>query len=700
MNKEPISLYIFRLLCALGLFAFMAMLYWSSVLLEQDMLDVRKELSQIKSTLQDISRKGIAVQNTNTATKSQNTTAQDASKKIARKMDPQYPNLLSEDPFYEATLPKLLGLNFTPTGIRRSDSLGKPENLHPFSNWYDISTWQRLCGVSVAQQKFGIYETLAPDMAIKMEQRPIPGTQASEFWIHLRDNVYWAPLNQEWFSNDIKIAPFFFEQHQVTSHDYKFYLDALMNPHNQMPGAIASRVYLSDIKEIEIVDDLTFIVRWKTEKIKEADGKEVEKIKYIAKGYTGGLTPLPRFVYQYLPDGSKIVEEDSAPDFYRTDSVWAQQFTQHWAKNIIVSCGAFLFNGMNENGISFRRNQDFYFPLAALVDGIDIQFKDSLEGMWQNFMEIKTDTYTLPADKIVDFENFLLSPTYKEQAAQHLAIHRLDYVTRAYLYIAWNQKRPFFQTAKERQALTMAINRDRIIKQNLNGMGIPIHGTFYIYSPSTDPFIKPWPYDPEKAKRFLQEEGWYDSDGDGIIDKEIDGKRVPFKFTLTYFVKNPISKSIAEYVSTALKEIGISCTMRGVDTADLSAVFDDRNYDALMLGWSLATPPENPRQLWYSTGANEKGSSNFVGFVNPEADKIIDALDFEYNPEKRLELYHRFDQIINQEQPYTFIYTPKTAFLYREYVQNVFLPVERQDLIPGANVAEPDAQIFWLKKHE
>ncbi len=63
MNKEPLALYIFRLLVAFGLFAFMAMLYWSSQLLEKDMLEVRGELSQIKSTLQEISRDGFDLPN-------------------------------------------------------------------------------------------------------------------------------------------------------------------------------------------------------------------------------------------------------------------------------------------------------------------------------------------------------------------------------------------------------------------------------------------------------------------------------------------------------------------------------------------------------------------------------------------------------------------------------------------------------------
>ena len=196
--------------------------------------------------------------------------------------------------------------------------------------------------------------------------------------------------------------------------------------------------------------------------------------------------------------------------------------------------------------------------------------------------------------------------------------------------------------------------------------------------------------------QMLEEEGWYDSDGDGILDKEINGKRVPFRFALTYYVKNPSSKANSDYVATALKEIGIDCELNGVDIADLSSMFDEKSFDALYLGWSLGTPPEEPKQLWHSSGADEKGSSNAVGFKNSEADGLIEALQYEYSQGKRTQYYHRFHEIIHDETPYTFLYTPKTTLLYRDYVKNIFIPTERPDLVPGAEVAEPVPSIFWL----
>ena len=501
----------------------------------------------------------------------------------------------------------MLGKDFKPRGFFQGATIGRPNNLHPYSNWSQVAGWTEMCNATLSQLEFGKFETYAPNLAIKLEERKIKGTDIPEYWVHIRDDAYWQPLSPEWFSQDIKLAPELLRKHQVTAHDFKFYYDALMNPYLQEAGAVALRTYYGDIKEIEVVDDFTFIVRWKTEDVKNEDGQIVPKVKYLAKSLTGGLHPLAGFVYKYFPDGKKIVEDDSDPNTYRTNSVWAQNFSEHWARNIIVSCGPWIFNGMTERAIKFKRNPDYYFPLAVLVEGSEVQFKETPDAIWQDFKINKLDSYSVQPDQLAELAEFLNSPVYKEQEKQGFGIKRLDYLARSYTYIGWNQAKPYFSSKKVRQAMTMAIDRQRIIQQNLNGMGIEITGTFYRYSPSYDTSLKPWPYDLERARRLLEEDGWYDSQGIGIIDKEIDGKRVPFRFTLTYFVKNHITKSICEYVATALKELGIDCNLHGVDIADISATFEDKSFDAICLGWALGNPRKIPSNCGILLEPRKKG---------------------------------------------------------------------------------------------
>ncbi len=711
MNKEPIGLYIFRYVLGFGLFAFMCMLYWSSTLVESNLTSLRLDISQLKNDLfasRLESEKGRnellqSLLNEQGAPRAPQENAADGKTLSSGRPLKQAAvkgasaNLLTDDPFYTTTLPKMLGKGFLPKDSQHMAALGKPDNLHPFANWANVISWNGLCTASAATLAFGKFETFCPSMAVRIEERADAATGSVEFFVHLRDDIFWQPLKQELLPAGTHLAPQFLRKNQVTAEDFKFYYDALVNPYFQLPGAVALRTYYDDIEEIRVVDKLTFVVRWKAKPIVGPDGQSTLKAKYIAKQWTGALKPLPGFVYKYFADGKKIVEDDSDPSTYRNNSVWAQNFTEHWAKNIIVSCGPWVFDGFNERQIKFKRNPDFYNPLAALTAAIEYDLKDSPENIWQEFKSDHLDSYALQPDQRLEYQQFIKSDAYRQQAAKGHAIKQLDYVGRSYTYIGWNEAKPLFQSDKVRRALTMAIDRKRIIEQNLNGMGIETTGTFYRYSPSYDTSIAPWPFDPQQARRLLEEEGWFDSDGDGVIDKLIDGKRVPFSFALTYYVKNPTTKSICEYVATALKDVGINCRLDGVDITDLSASMDDKSFDAYLLAWGLGTPPENPRQLWSSAGAKEKGSSNTIGFANAEIDTIIDKLDYEYDPAKRIALYHRFDAIIHELQPYTFLYTPKTTLLYREYLQNVFLPVDRQDLVPGANIAEPDPSIFWIK---
>jgi len=690
MSKEPLGLYILRILTACGLFIFMAMLYWSSLLEEEDLKKISGQIDELSTTIKHGNYDSSFGQ------------IPKYSSKVPRQSheDPSLPNLLTEDSFYDKTLPKLLGADFRPHGVFRDDVLGRPNNLHPFSDWYQISQWTSLCTLAPARGKFGFYETQCPYNALKMEQRKAPDGSLSDFWIHLREGVSWMPLKKEFFSEDIHLAPKFLEPTPVTAHDYKFFWYAVMNPFNQQAGAVSLRTYLDDIEEIKIIDDYTFTVRWKTVKQKNDQGVEVSRIRYTARQLTGGmLRPLASHIYKFFPDGKKIVEDDNAPDTYRTNSVWAQNFAEHWARNIIPSCGPWMFDGMTDRQISFKRNDSFFMPLAALGDGIEFQFKESPDGQWLDFKTNKVDSYSLQPDQLLEWENFKKSEEYAKQVKEGYAISRLDFLAQKFNYLGWNQAKNWFKNKKVRQALTMAIDRQRIIRQNMNGLAIEITGPASPYATSEyDPSIKPWPFDLLRAKRLLEEEGWYDHDGDGVIDKVIDGKKVDFRFNLTYYVKNPLTKSICEYIATALKEVGIICNLNGVELADLTAAFEEKNFDAIYLGWVLGTPPSDWRQIWYSKGAKERGSSNAIGFANKEVDEIIDQLEYEDNPVKRRELYYRFNGIIHEEQPYTFLYAPKTAFLYREYLKNVFIPAERQDLVPGADVPEPDSSIFWLKR--
>lgn len=188
MKHEPFGLYLVRFISGIALFAFMVMLYWSSALVEKDLKFIQGELLQIKNELLLLKEEIGDVP------------------KEALKNSPEHPeaaqdvatqssaNLLTPDPFYASTLPKLLGARFKPHGIRKEASIGKPDNLHPFSNWSQVAGWNAICTLSLTTQEIGRYETFCPEMALSMELRQTPEGQP-EYWLSLRKDVFWKPLD-------------------------------------------------------------------------------------------------------------------------------------------------------------------------------------------------------------------------------------------------------------------------------------------------------------------------------------------------------------------------------------------------------------------------------------------------------------------------------------------------------------------------
>ena len=91
----------------------------------------------------------------------------------------------------------------------------------------------------------------------------------------------------------------------------------------------------------------------------------------------------------------------------------------------------------------------------------------------------------------------------------------------------------------------------------------------------------------------------------------------------------------------------------------------------MTLGWSLGLE-QDPYQLWHSSQAGQRGS-NFIGYANAEIDKIIEEARVEFDAAKRQALYHRFNEILHDEQPYTFLFCSPAREIVNKRVHNVIV---------------------------
>jgi peptide/nickel transport system substrate-binding protein len=231
--------------------------------------------------------------------------------------------------------------------------------------------------------------------------------------------------------------------------------------------------------------------------------------------------------------------------------------------------------------------------------------------------------------------------------------NKYRYLAFSYTYLGYNLQSPLFQDRRVRQALSYAIDKESIIKGVLLGLGQPATGPYKPDSWCYNPDVKKYPYDPEKAIRLLKEAGWTDSNGDGWLDK--NGRT--FSFVIMTNQGNDIRARTGVIIQDNLKKVGIEVKLRVIEWAAFIKEFiDKRNFDATIMGWTIPPDPDL-YDVWHSSKTKE-GELNFISYKNPELDQYIELGRHTFDREKRKEYYFKIQEILAEDQPYTFLFVP------------------------------------------
>jgi len=263
------------------------------------------------------------------------------------------------------------------------------------------------------------------------------------------------------------------------------------------------------------------------------------------------------------------------------------------------------------------------------------------------YMELKAGGLDMMSLTPVQFQRQTNSPDFLRR------FNKFTYPVPTYAYLGYNLKNPLFTDKRIRQAITCAINKDELVQGVLFGLGQAGHTPFQPGTWANNPDLKPFPYDPVRAEKLLAEAGWHKRGSDGMLVK--DGK--PFKFTILTNQGNEQRIKTAQIVQYRLKKIGIDVRIRVLEWASLLTNYiDSRNFDVVLMGWSISQDPDQ-YDIWHSskTGAKEL---NFISYKNPEVDRLLEEGRGTFDKEKRRRCYFRMQEILADEQPYTFLYVP------------------------------------------
>ncbi len=212
--------------------------------------------------------------------------------------------------------------------------------------------------------------------------------------------------------------------------------------------------------------------------------------------------------------------------------------------------------------------------------------------------------------------------------------------------IAWNMRRPLFHDHSQRLALSLLLNRERLIREIFYDNYRIATGIVAPTSPYHPSDVLPIPYDPKRAKEVLTQAGWT-LGGDGILTK--GGLRFAFEM----LIDNPSHQRYLTIYQEDLKRQGIQMDIRVQDWAACLKLMDDWQFDAHLIARSRTVHPYNLMDEWGSPQADVKGSGNVFGYKNPMLDALALQVDGAFDAKKRNRLVQQIVKIIATDVPMT-----------------------------------------------
>ncbi len=178
-------------------------------------------------------------------------------------------------------------------------------------------------------------------------------------------------------------------------------------------------------------------------------------------------------------------------------------------------------------------------------------------------------------------------------------------------------------------------------------------------------------YNVDRAKQLLAEDGWKDTDGDGILDK--DGKPLTFNFVV--YNSRAELPLYAEAVQADLKKVGIDMKIKTVDYNLIDKMGQDGDYDMLISNIVTANTGD---PIWFLSNywhTNIDGSNpqNGSGYSNPQVDQLLDAAETEFDPAKRRDYAIQIQQLLMNDGAALFLGYPKTNIVTGSYLKGAVM---------------------------
>lgn len=310
-----------------------------------------------------------------------------------------------------------------------------------------------------------------------------------------------------------------------------------------------------------------------------------------------------------------------------------------------IGTGPFKFQAYQKDAVIRYQAHPDYWDGKAAIDTLIFAITTEPAVRYQKLKagECHFDPYPQPAD----LGSIKEDPTLTLMQQEGLNVG----------YLAYNTKMPPFDNVKVRKALNMAINKQAILDAVFQGAGKaaknPIPPTIWSYNEATVDD----PYDPEAARKMLDEAGV----------KDLSMKIWAMPVQRPY---NPDARRMAELIQADFKAIGVTVEIVSYEWGEYLKRSKDENRDgAVLLGWTGDNgDPDN--FLAVLLGCDGVGGSNRAQWCYQPFEDLIQQAKIESDQAKRTEIYKQAQIVFKEQAPWATIAHSVVSKAMRKEVTN------------------------------
>ncbi len=248
--------------------------------------------------------------------------------------------------------------------------------------------------------------------------------------------------------------------------------------------------------------------------------------------------------------------------------------------------------------------------------------------------------------------------------------------------VFFNQNQNETLTYKEvRQALNMAVDRNKIVTDILSGYGKPLYGPIPANLIKNDSNNDSGANNIESAINILTKAGWVKSTTTGLISKKISKtKTIKLEITISTLNSDDLVKS-AELIKSDWEKLGAIVEIKQYDFGDLQQnIIRPRKFEALLYG-EVVGKDMDFFAFWHSSQRNDPGL-NIAMYANSKVDKLLEDARKTSDTSVRISKYNAFSDEIEKDVPAVFLYSPEFIYITPGKIQNlslwtITLPYER-----------------------